>query len=246
MSKRISMTILLSAALVALPGCTVSGGDKADPPMPPENIDFTDLRYCLDEFKSIDGDLYTLSSHVVYAKAASDGASLLIDENATQDDVDAAVEVLIEARDALEPARYGRDSIPAQDLDGVYSSATWPDEIEADFAVLKSATEGGGPSYNGVKGASNPAGNGTFFWVESLLNSNFDTYSLDCWLVNEGTVFHLNNDSKAGVRSSWPEENPDAWATTNLPEDFRITVDRDAEAQEIISSLTRDKLAAAA
>lgn len=239
MLKKMGVAILLSAAIIALPGCTVSGGDKADPPMPSEDIDFSELNYCLDEFKSIDSDLYTLSSHVAYARAASDGASLLIDENATQDDVDTAVEVLIEARDALEPARYGEDSISAKDLEGVYTSATWPDEIEADFAVLKSATAGGGPSYNGVKGASNPAGSGTFFWVESLLNSNFDTYSLDCWLVNEGAVFHLNNDSKAGVHSTWPEDNPDAWASTNLPEDFRIIVDRDTEAQEIISSLGR-------
>lgn len=235
--KKAAVAILLSAAIVALPGCAVSGGGKADPPMPSENIDFSELRYCLDEFKSIDGDLYTLSSHVAYAKAASDGASLLIDENVTQNDVDTAVEVLIEARDALEPARYGGDSIPTQDLDGVYTSATWPDEIEADFVVLKNATTGGGPSYNGVKGRSNPVGSGTFFWVESLINSKFDTYSLDCWLVNEGAVFHLNNDSKAGVHSAWPEDNPDAWASTNLPEDFRIIVDRDTEAQKIIESL---------
>lgn len=240
MPKKMAFIILLSAALVAAPGCAASAGDKTAPSMPPESIDFSELRSCLDEFENIDGDLYTLNSRVAYAKAASDGASLLIDEDTTQDDVDAAVEVLIEAREALEPARYGRDSIPAQDLDGVYTSATWPDEIAADFAMLKDATDGGGPKYNGVKGASNPVGSGTFFWVESLLNSKFDTYSLDCWLVNEGTVFHLNNDSKAGVRSSWPEDNPDAWATTNLPEDFRITVDRDTEAQEIIRSLGQE------
>lgn len=239
-TKKAAVAILLSTTIVAMAGCTVSGEDKVAPPMPSEDIDFSELNYCLDEFKSIDDDLYTLNSRVAYAKAASDGASLLIDESATQDDVDAAVEVLIEARDALEPARFGEDSISTRDLEGVYTAATWPDEIEADFAVLKSATAGGGPSYNGVKGASNPAGSGTFFWVESLLNSKFSTNSLDCWLVNEGTVFHLNNDSKAGVRSSWPEDNPDAWATTNLPEDFRIIVDRDTEAQEIISSLGQE------
>ena len=240
MPKKIALIILLSAALVAAPGCTTSAGDKTAPSMPSESIDFSELRNCLDEFENIDGDLYTLSSRVVYAKAASDGASLLIDESTTQDDVDAAVEVLTEARNALELARNDEDSIPTQDMDGVYTSATWPDEIAADFAVLKDATDGGGPKYNGVKGTSNPVGSGTFFWVESLLNAKFDMYRLDCWLVNEGAVFHLNKDSKAGVRSSWPEDNPDAWATTNLPEDFRITVDRDTEAQKIIGSLGQE------
>lgn len=113
-----------------------------------------------------------------------------------------------------------------------------PSQFPEAYAVLKDATAGGGPDYDkrNVKAYANAAGEGVFFWFESVLNSKFEQYKTNAWIVVDDAVFCLNADSKKGVVCSWPDDAQfaETWATTNLPDSFRITTDRESEATSAI------------
>lgn len=68
----------------------------------------------------------------------------------------------------------------------------------------------------------NPVGSGYFFWKEPITHARSGQCKIWCWMVVGETTFHLSLESQVGVKAYWPNEMPEIWASTNLPEDFRI------------------------
>lgn len=84
----------------------------------------------------------------------------------------------------------------------------------------------------------NPVGDGYFFWKEPITHARSNRCKLWCWMVVDDTVFHLSLESQTGVNAYWPNEVPEKWAATNLPEDFRIDGEHTVgETRRIIESL---------
>lgn len=68
----------------------------------------------------------------------------------------------------------------------------------------------------------NPVGSGYFFWKEPITHARSGQCKIWCWMVVGETTFYLSLESQVGVKAYWPNEMPEIWASTNLPEDFRI------------------------
>lgn len=214
------------------------------------DVDSGQLQAFIAESWEIDKGENTNFAYSAYSLAINEGAALLGQDGLTQARVDQAVERIRAAREGL-ALPSSRETVEdeggeaegpitedaGREKDKVFTYPNWPGDVNDRFVALKDATSGGGPTYVGVRAAYNPVGEGVFFWAES--QGLLDTYKTYCWLVVDGAVFRLNADSGCGVSASWPEGKSQTWSVTNLPEDFRITVDRDAQVVNIIGSLEK-------
>lgn len=83
----------------------------------------------------------------------------------------------------------------------------------------------------------NPAGSGYFFWKEPITHARSRQCKTWCWMVVGETTFYLSLESQVGVKAYWPNELPEIWAATNLPEDFRIEGGTVGSTREAIDAL---------